>query len=90
MQDKFKISLTWHNCLTCPPEETWNKNLYISDGTYVSMAKYDRFHGYDRWWDACLGDYIPAQAFHKYWWADIEQTVITSDEFQNNIKENIK
>lgn len=87
MKNKFKMELTWHNCLTYPPKEYWNDNLYVTDGTCVHSVEYHKERG---WWSRELGDYIPFNILHKYWWADIEQTVITSNEFQNNIKENTK
>ena len=73
--NKFVMELVWHNCLNYSPEEIKNDNLYITDGVYVSRAKYDRYRGYGRWWDAYLGDYIPSEDLHNYWWADLEQTV---------------
>ena len=85
MKDKFTIELTWHNCFTYPPKESWNNNLYISDGQYVSHATYDSHYG---WFDRSAGDYIPFESLHEYYWADIEQTVQTSQAFQMNIKEN--
>lgn len=81
MKNKFKIELTWHNCLTYPPKEYWNKNLYISDGTYVSGVEYDKQYG---WFDQSMGDYIPYQELYKYWWADLNQTVINCSEFKED------
>ncbi len=85
MKDKFTISLTWHNCFTYPPEEHWNNNLYISNGQYVSHAKYDARYG---WFDCSAGDYVAFELLHEFYWADLEQTVVNSQEFQMRIKEN--
>ena len=71
-KNKFTIELVWHNCYDYPPKEHWNKNLYISDGTYVSKVWYDKQYG---WWEYDKGDYIPQEELNKHWWADIEQTV---------------
>lgn len=84
MKNKFKMELTWHNCLTCPPEEYWNKNLYISDGTYVSDAEYDKQYG---WFDKSAGDYIPYKELYEYWWADLNQTVNNYSEFKEKQNE---
>ena len=32
---KFKMGLTWHNCLECPPEEVTNDYLIATDGVNV-------------------------------------------------------
>lgn len=79
MKNKFKMELVWHNCQSYPPEEYWNKNLYISDGTYVSGVEYDKQYG---WFDQSAGDYISYQELHKYWWADLDQTVRECLEFE--------
>ena len=80
--NKFVMELVWHNCLNCPPEEIKNDNLFVSNGTYVARVEYDRYDGYDRWWDAYLGDYIPSTDLHNYWWADLEQTVYNVPRFR--------
>lgn len=70
--NKFVMELVWHNCLSYPPKETWNKNLYITDGTYISKVWYDKQYG---WWEYDKGDYIPQEKLNKHWWADLEQTI---------------
>ena len=72
MNNKFTMELVWHNCLTYPPKEYWNDNLYVTDGTCVHSVKYNKEHG---WWSRTTGDYLPFDLLWEYWWADIEQTV---------------
>lgn len=79
MKRKFQMALTWHNCLMYPPEESKNNDLYISDGVYVSGVEYDERIG---WFDKTIGEYIPHQDLHTYWWADITQTVAVSEDFK--------
>ena len=85
MINKFAINLVWHNCLTYPPKEFWNNRLYVTNGEYLHEVEYNQERG---WWSKELGDYIPFDELSRYWWADLEQTVVTSEEFQKNIKEN--
>lgn len=85
MINKFAINLVWHNCLTYPPKEFWNNRLYVTNGEYLHEVEYNQERG---WWSKDLGDYISFNELSHYWWADLEQTVVTSEEFQNNIKEN--
>lgn len=81
MKNKFKIELTWHNCLTCPPEEYWNDDLYVTDGEYLHSVKYSKEFG---WWSRETGDYLPFDLLWKYWWADLNQTVNNCSEFKEN------
>ena len=32
-KNKFSMELVWHNCLTYKPEEKFNQELYVTDGT---------------------------------------------------------
>ena len=32
-KNKFAVELVWHNCLTYKPEEKFNQELYVTDGT---------------------------------------------------------
>ena len=79
MKDKFTMQLTWHNCLTHPPKEYWNDNLYCSDGEYFFPVKYHEECG---WFDISSGDYIPLNTLYRHWWADLSQTVQGADEFK--------
>lgn len=79
MKDKFTMQLTWHNCLTHPPKEYWNDNLYCSDGEYFFPVKYHEEYG---WFDISSGDYMPLNTLHRHWWADLSQTVQGTDEFK--------
>lgn len=78
---KFKMELTWHNCLECPPEECTNDYLIATDGTDVFEAA----------WYAPDGFMIHAQhGWHgiyedldKWYWADIRQTVRGDGRFKS-------
>lgn len=82
--DKFTVELTWHNCKTYPPEEDFNDDLYITNGQYVHRVEYSKDEG---WYDFRMGDYLPFEFLHEYWWADIAQTVRGASEFKeyNNV-----
>lgn len=77
--DKFKMELTWHNCLTYPPKEDRNNTLYVTDGEYVVDVIYDINDG---WYDFTAHNYIPKNVLHKFWWADLRQTVQKTPEFK--------
>ena len=79
MQDKLTISLTWHNCQTCPPQEPYTYNLVVTDGTNVFRAKYDNLTG---WTNLDIIKKIPFDMLYDYWWADLEQTVRERNEFK--------
>lgn len=79
MKDKFKMELTWHNCYSCPPEESWNEKLWATDGKWVFPVKYYKTRG---WYDQEAGEYLPFDMLYDYWWADPEQTVRDCSEFQ--------
>lgn len=71
MKDKFTMQLTWHNCLSCPPTEDFNDNLYISQGEDVIRVTYDAAQG---WYDEECHEYIPEDILDCFWWADIKHT----------------
>ena len=85
MKDKFTMSLVWHNCKTYPPKETFNNCLYVTDGIYITQAKYHREYG---WIDKENGLRIQDESLHKYWWADLRQTIQTSQEFKEIMETN--
>ena len=70
--DKFKMELTWHNCVGYLPEETFNSHLLITDGFTVVFGIYD--HG------TFYYEGMPLNGA-KCWWADIDQTVRGTKEF---------
>lgn len=73
MKDKFKMELTWHNCQSYPPSETHNDRLIATDGLCVFPVRYDYIDG---WYDVEADDYLPSELLLKYYWADLNQTVI--------------
>ena len=80
---KFKMELTWHNCLECPPEECTNDYLIATDGTDVFEAFWYRPDGFmirgkDRWHGLYKG-------LDKWYWADIKQTVRGEPKFKEEI-----
>lgn len=77
---KFKMELTWHNCLECPPKELTNDCLIATDGTDVFETFWYRPNGFmirgkDRWYDLYKG-------LNKWYWADIRQTVQEEKRFK--------
>ena len=70
--DKFKMELTWHNCKTCPPKESFNPWIIYTNGYFI-----DSFVYYDK-----RGFPIAKDELHKYWWADISRTVRESKRFE--------
>lgn len=84
MRDKFTMGLVWHNCATHPPKEKWNVNLYATDGRDVFKVVYDYRIG----WSGLISNVmIPPGELHKYWWADLQQTINTSREFAEILNE---
>lgn len=79
MNNKFTMPLTWHNCQSCPPEEQWNDNLYVSDGKYVFKAEYSKENG---WYNKTDCYYLYPELIWLYYWADIEQTVRGCSDFK--------
>lgn len=76
---KFKMELTWHNCYECPPEESFNDNLIVTDGKRVFKVKYDKNVG---WFDLDNVNFLPFELIWSYWWADITQTVNECSDFK--------
>ena len=70
--DKFKMELTWHNCKTCPPKETFNPWLIYTDGYNIDYFAYYNKYGFP----------IVDDELHKYWWADLSRTVRESKKFE--------
>lgn len=77
---KFKMELTWHNCLECPPEECTNDYLIATDGTDV----------FEAFWYAPDGFMINTKhgwhgmynGLDKWYWADIRDTVRCDSRFK--------
>ena len=65
---KFTMGLVWHNCKHCPPKESYNPCLYITDGTGVLPVMYK--DGQFIYEDSILYD-----GLENVWWADLNQTV---------------
>ena len=70
--DKFKMELTWHNCKTHPPKETFNPWLIYTNGYHIDSFAYYKKYGFP----------IPDAELHEYWWADLSRTVRESKEFK--------
>lgn len=70
--DKFKMELTWHNCKSCPPNETYNSWLIITDGHNTDSFVYDSRCGFP----------VARDKLHTYWWADLARTVRETKEFK--------
>lgn len=70
--DKFKMVLTWHNCETCPPEEDYNDELYVTDGVEVYHVEYSKDRG---WWSWGFDDYFTKEELRECWWADLRRTL---------------
>lgn len=79
MTNKFKISLTWHNCQSYPPSEAYNERLWVTDGEWVFPVHYSRIDG---WYDIEAGDHLAFELLWKYYWADLNQTVRGCLEFK--------
>ena len=75
---KFKMELTWHNCKTYPPKETFNPWLIYTDGYNIDYLVYYNKYGFP----------VPKDELHKYWWADLSRTVQESKEFKEINNEN--
>ena len=75
--DKFKMELTWHNCKTCPPKEEFNPWLLVTDGHNVDHYPYYKKYGFN----------INEDVLHKYWWADLCQTVHETKEFKGDVND---
>lgn len=75
--DKFKMELTWHNCKTYPPKETFNSYLLVTDGWAIHKMTWNQI------WGGFKNRYLKIKGPNliKYWWADIAQTVHNTPEF---------
>lgn len=74
---KFTMNLVWHNCLECPPEESHNSCLFMTDSVNVFPVTYDNVSG---WYDIVDGCRADVNSHH--YWADIEQTVQGDERFR--------
>lgn len=70
--DKFKMELTWHNCKTCPPEESYNPYLVYTNGHIVEACSYYKKYGFP----------VMDDELDQYWWADLRRTVRECRDFQ--------
>ena len=77
MQNKFTTELVWHNCATYPPKEDFHPNLCVTDGRSVFNASYDE----GEWYDPEFNEYIPQSMLRRFWWADVVQTIGSSEIF---------
>lgn len=71
---KFKTELVWHNCLTCQPEERFNRELYATNGVRIYKVVYKKGVGF-------VGDgiFIDDSSAQNFWWADLIQTIHNTD-----------
>lgn len=69
---KFKMPLVWHNCYDYPPEESYNEELWVTDGENFFPVTYEKNIG---WYDKEAREYLPFDLIWKYWWADIIKTI---------------
>lgn len=70
--DKFKMELTWHNCKTCPPKESFNSWLIITNGRNTDSFVYHDKYGFP----------VSDDKLHTYWWADLARTVRETKGFE--------
>ena len=80
MKDKFIMNLVWHNCKTYPPQELYNTFLLATNGGDVHITRWHRAEGYEIV-TADGYEYIKYNELEEWYWADIRQTVQTSQEF---------
>ena len=81
MNNKFTMELVWHNCKTCPPKESYNPRLLVTDGAIIHEMIWDEaFEGFLK-----IGLEIRGDDLNKYWWADIRQTVQGEPRFKEKI-----
>lgn len=82
---KFTMELVWHNCKECPPEETTNDYLVVTNGVRIYEAAWyapDGFMIYqkqDDWWHGLYED------LDQWYWADLKQTVQGEPRFKGLI-----
>ena len=75
---KFTMNLVWHNCLECPPEESHNSCLFITDGFNVWEVEYHNGE-----WLTVTDCIEPVDITENHYWADIEQTVQGDERFRS-------
>lgn len=76
---KFTMNLVWHNCLECPPKESYNNYLFMTDGLCV----WDVVYRNGEW--LTIADCIESiDITENHYWADIEQTVRDDVRFKVN------
>lgn len=78
---KFTMNLVWYNCLECPPKESHNDCLFMTDGFNVCEVEYHN----SEWFTitSCVeGEWLtitdcikPIDITENHYWADIKQTV---------------
>jgi hypothetical protein len=73
--EKFKMELTWHNCKTFPPKESFNSWLVITNGRHTDYFAYDARYGFP----------VAKENLHTYWWADLIRTVQETKEFKEHV-----
>ncbi len=73
--EKFKMELTWHNCKTYPPKESFNSWLVITNGRNTDSFTYDSRYGFP----------VAENKLHTYWWADLARTVRETKEFEEEV-----
>lgn len=82
---KFTMELVWHNCKECPPEETANDYLVVTNGVHIYEAAWyapDGFMIYqkqDDWWHGIY------EGLGNWYWADLKQTVQGEPRFKGLI-----
>lgn len=85
--NKFTMELVWHNCCECPPKETANDSLIMTDGTEVFEAFWYRPDGFmihaKHGWHGIYED------IKNWYWADIKQTVQGESRFKGLVKDDL-
>lgn len=72
--NKFTMELVWHNCKIYPPTEQFNSHLLVTDGVTIHEMMWDKTAFGDGGF-LKVGLEIKGDDLHKYWWADINQTI---------------
>ena len=73
---KFVMFLVWHNCKTHPPSENYNSSLVVTNGKEIFEMCWDKDEGY-----YTNHNYLKPDAYERWWWADLEQTVRCCSDF---------
>ena len=74
---KIAMRLIWHNCKNYPPSEDYNPTLILTDGKEIFEMRWDKDKGY---YANC--SYLKPDAYKRWWWADLDQTVRGCPEFE--------